>query len=53
MKPESSRKQLLDQKALLVKQKESLEKDRKALKKYRGAEKQSLDALTKQKALHQ
>jgi len=53
MKLESSRKQLLDQKALLVKQKESLEKDRKALKSTEAQRKQSLDALTKQKALHQ
>jgi len=53
MKLESSRKQMLDKKALLVKQKESLENDRKALKNSEAQRKQSLDALTKQKALHQ
>ena len=53
MKLESSRKQMLDKKALLVKQKESLENDRKALKNSEAQRKQSLDTLTKQKALHQ
>lgn len=52
-KLESSRKEMLDQKALLVKQKGNLEKDQKSLKSSESQRKQSLDALTKQKNLHQ
>jgi septal ring factor EnvC (AmiA/AmiB activator) len=53
MRLESSRKEMLDQKALLVKQKGDLEKEQTSLKSSESQRKESLDALTKQKTLHQ